>query len=413
MRLLMVHNEYARPSGEEHAAAAIATLLTRRGHQVAWYRKSSAALAGSLSGRIRAFFSGIYNPQTRTEISGLLDAGPVDFVQMQNLYPQLSSSIFKPCRDRDLPIVMRCPNYRLFCPTGLHLCREQLCERCAGGREWQCVMNNCTGQRLKSLGYAMRNAFARHFRMITGNVSLFIVLSEFQKRKFIANGIDPERIAVVPNFAASPPRPRDPGLGETISFVGRLSPEKGIGLFIEAARRLPQYSFAVAGDAEPMPGLAESAPPNVRFHGFLKDEALDEFYRRTRIFVYPGIWYEGFPNVVTRAMAAGKPVISSRIGAMPEIVTENETGVLFEPGNVEGLSEQIQKLFSDPQRCEALGRAGRVKVQREYTAEVVYRRLMDAYAQAKQLHRPSYESPGRQIAIEQLDADIKSLPKAA
>ena len=387
MRLLMVHNYYARPSGEEEAVSAIASMLSAAGHQIVWYRKSSASLAGSFRGGVSAFFSGIYNPRSRTEIGGLLNSGMFDVVQVQNLYPQISPAIFKPCRDRGVPIVMRCPNYRLFCPIGLHLCQGQVCERCAGGRELWCVINNCAGNRIKSLGYALRNAFARHFRMIVGNVSLFIVSSEFQKKKFIANGIDPERIAIVPNFEASPASPMNPDLGDTISFAGRLSPEKGIGLFIEAARRLPEYPFAVAGDTAQMPALVESAPPNVRFHGFLNGRDLDEFYRRTRIFVYSGLWYEGFPNVVTRAMAAGKPVISSRIGAMPEIVTEDQTGIFYEPGNIDELSERIRNLFCDPEQCQALGRAGRAKVQREYTAEVAYRRLMDAYARAVELRR--------------------------
>jgi glycosyltransferase involved in cell wall biosynthesis len=384
----MVHNEYAKPSGEDHAARAIASLLQDHGHEVSWYLKSSAALGATFSGKARAFFSGIYNPRSRAEIGRRLDSSRFDLVQVQNIYPQLSPSIFKPCRDRGLPIVMRCPNYRLFCPNGLHLSHGRICERCVGGREWYCVIQNCENDRWKSFGYAARNAFARISGMILDNISLFIVLSEFQKKKFMQNGIEPERIAVVPNFESLPEATgsanADPG--ETISFVGRLSPEKGIQHFIEAARALPQYPFAVAGDTAQISELTRAAPPNVHFHGFLTGRELDAFYYRTRILVYAGIWFEGFPNVITKAMAAGKPVVSSRIGSLPEIVTENETGLLFEPGNIDELVSRLEALYPDTDRCLALGARGRAKVEREYTPESVYPRLMKAYDRAAKIN---------------------------
>lgn len=387
LRILMVHNAYAKPSGEEHAVSAITHLLKQRGHEIIAYGRSSADIAPTLAGKSKAFFSGIYNFRTRAEIIRLLDSTRIDLVQIQNLYPQISAAILRPCSERGIPVVMRCPNYRLFCPTGLHLHKSQICERCAGGREWNCIFQNCEHDRMKSLGYAIRNAFSRISGMIEDNVCLFIVLSHFQKSKFIENGIPAERIAVISNYETLSPGPLEDNTdpGETISFVGRPSAEKGIACFVDAARALPEYSFAVAGDPTQIRDLMVKSPPNVRYWGFLSGSELDEFYRRTKIFVYSGIWFEGFPNVVTRAMAAGKPVISSRIGAMPEIVTENETGMLFEPGNVRELTDRIRMLYPDTDRCRALGASGRAKVQREYSADAVYPALMDAYARARKI----------------------------
>lgn len=386
MRILMVHNAYARPSGEEYAVRAIADLLTSRGVDVSWFTKSSAELAGSLRGNIRAFFSGFHNPASRAELGRLLDTKPVDIVQIQNLFPRISTAILKPCRDRGIPIVMRCPNYRLFCPQGLFLSRGEICERCAGGREYWCALRNCTGSMPKSIAYAARNAWVRRTRAILDNVAVFIVLSEFQRRKFIEYGIPPERIAIVPNFEIVQARDDDDAdPGQTISFVGRVSPEKGIAQFIEAARRLPQYPFAIAGECASMPRIVETAPPNVAFHGFLTGRALDEFYRRTRILVCPSIWYEGFPNVVARAMAAGKPVVASRLGALPEIVADRKTGLLFDRGDLDTLTEHVQPLYDNIDRCREMGNAGREKIAREFSPAAVYEKLISVYRQARSI----------------------------
>lgn len=385
MRILMVHNEYAKPSGEEHAARAIAGLLEANGHEVRWMLRSSAEIAESLQGKVQSFFSGIYSRESRQRIGRVLEReGPFDVVQAQNLYPLLSPSVLAECSRRGVPVVMRCPNYRLFCPNGLHLSRGEICERCLGGHEWWCALRNCEDNVVKSTGYAARAIFARMSGMIRDNVSVFIVLSEFQRQRFIAQGIAPERIAIVPNFeqmsAADLEEPPEPG--DTISFAGRLSPEKGIGDFVEAARALPSLRFAVAGDTSLMPELVRSAPANVTFHGFLTGATLDAFYHRTRIFISPGLWFEGFPNVVTKAMIKARPVIASNLGALPEIVTDGQTGLLYPPHDVPELVAKIKQLHDAPGLCRTMGEAGRAKALREYSPKQAYVHLEQAYSLA-------------------------------
>jgi len=388
MRVLMIHNEYAKPSGEEHASQAIADLLTQHGHEVDWHRRSSAEIAGSVAGRAKALFTGIYNPCSRRRVKRVLTERDYDVVQVQNLYPLLSPAILGPVRRAGVPLVMRCPNYRVFCPNGLHLVKAQVCERCLGfGREAWCILRNCERSPLKSTGYAIRNAVARVSGMIVRNVNVFIVQSEFQKGRFAAGGIEPDRMVVVSGVTPRSAEDEPPGTGRTISFVGRLSEEKGITDFIDAARELPDLEFAVAGDTAGADALVAAAPPNVRFAGFVSGADLETFYRETKVFVCPSKWYEGFPNVITRAMVAGKPVVTSRIGALPEIVDDGETGLVFTPGDVNELVDRIRRLAGDAAMCRALGAAGREKAARLYCEDAVYRKLEQAYARAGELAR--------------------------
>lgn len=387
MNILIAHNDYAKFSGEENAVRVMSEVLAANGHTIHWFRRTSADIGNSLPRQIHALFSGIYSIRSRNCIETMLDSQDIDIVQVQNLYPFLSPSILPACRKRNIPVVMRCPNYRLFCPNGLHLLNGKVCERCLGGREWNCILHNCEASLPKSIGYAARNAFARKTRMILDNITVFIVLSEFQKRRFMDGGIPKERLSILPNVSQAGVAVETGRPGNLVTFAGRVSPEKGIHEFIEAARRLPGLSFAVAGDTTALPDIESGAPGNVDFRGFLEGDAFRAIYRDSRILVFPSKWFEGFPNVIALAMAFGKPVIAARIGAVPEIVEDGVTGLLFEPGNGAELAEKIDYLWNRPDLCRQMGRAGTEKAQREYSESRYYETLMGIYSKAAALCR--------------------------
>lgn len=397
MRLLFAHNAYAKPSGEEQAVREIGDLVTRQGHQVDWFRRSSADIPPGW-GQISAFFSGIHSRKAAQAMKAQLRSVGYDLVQVQNLYPLLSPSILTACRRAGVPVVMRCPNYRLFCPTGLHLSHGEICEKCCGGREWWCTIKNCDigGNRLRSFSYSVRALTARWSRAILGQVDRFVVLTEFQRQRFIQGGIPAERIDVIPNLAAPlNPRPQasrpiadgppianipDPtGRGDLVTFVGRVSAEKGIEDFVAAARALPDLPFAVAGDYGAMPELVAAAPPNVQWLGFLSAEPLDQVYARSRILVFPSRWFEGFPNVITRAMLHGKPIIAARIGGLPEIVEHDSSGFLFPPRDTHELVSAIRSLYQDLNKCRTLGEAGLRKASTDYGPTAVAAKWLDTY----------------------------------
>ncbi|UHD16236.1 glycosyltransferase family 4 protein [Thiocapsa bogorovii] len=386
MRVLLAHNDYGQFSGEEAAVENVAAVLLSHHHQVVWLRSSSANVRVSALEKAKAFFSGIYSVQARKEILSLLEAEPFDIVQVQNLYPFLSASILPACRRKGIPVVMRCPNYRLFCPSGLHLRAGKVCEDCLGGlREWHCVAHNCEADILKSLGYAARNAFARLTSMIIDNVTVFVVLTEFQKERFKQAGIPQERIEVLSNPGRIPRCGRQTDVGRYVSFVGRVSREKGVTEFLNAARRLPNVLFRIAGSTSAMPEIEQNPPPNVELMGFVSGDVLEEIYQNTRILVSPSTCFEGFPNAIAQAMAHGKPVVATRIGAAPEIVDDGVTGLLVNPCDARDLADKIAYLWQRPALCREMGRAGREKASAVYSEELFYQRLMEIYAKATAL----------------------------
>lgn len=383
MKILFVHNSYSEktPSGEEHASRELATLLEEHGHEVRWFKRSSDELRQGQCGRIKGFFTGIYNPSSANKLSKLLDEYKPDIVQVQNLYPLISSSIFKPLKKRGIPVVMRCPNYRLFCPAGLCLNNKgEVCEKCFGGKEWNCIKYNCEQNILKSMGYAIRNWFSRVSRNIIDGVDVFIVQSDFQKQKFIKQGIQAEKLVILPGICPEIKDKNMSSLGEYVTFVGRVSAEKGIYEFIEAAKMNPAIPFKVAGMIDKNFVKPNDCPKNVEFVGFLKGDELDVFYLKSRIIIVPSKWYEGFPNVITRGMLLKRPVITTNIGAMPSIIEDQVHGLLVEPGDVTALGLAIGRLYTDEEHCRDYGEAGFKKASKHYSREAIFETLITVYS---------------------------------
>ena len=381
MRILFIHNSYSdkTPTGEEHASRELAMLLEDHGHEVRWFKRSSDEIREGL-GPFKSFFTGIYNPYSAKALAKVLDEYRPDIVQVQNLYPLISSSIFKPLKERCIPVVMRCPNYRLLCPNGLCLNpKGEVCEKCFGGREWNCIKYNCEQSVLKSTGYALRNWYSRASQNISNGVDMYIVQSDFQKNKFVKQGISKDKLVVLPGICPDIGDKDFNSIGEFVSFVGRVSSEKGIYEFLEAARKNPSIPFKVAGVLDKNFSIPEDCPVNVEFVGFLKGDALNDFYLKSRIIVVPSKWYEGFPNVITRGMLLKRPIITTNIGAMPSIIDNDVHGLLVEPGDKRGLGDAICKLYHNENLCRSFGEAGYEKAKRQYSRDSIYKTLIGVY----------------------------------
>jgi glycosyltransferase involved in cell wall biosynthesis len=390
LKVFQVYNEQRnRFGGEPVVIDATMRLLAENGHEPRMVMKSSRVLENSILKRLSASWGGVYNIRVNHEMRRLLKKDRPNVVHVHNLYPMFSPSILVACRREGVPVVMTVHSHILTCPTWYHLYKGSVCEACVGGHEYRCVLKNCRNNILESAAYALRSSVARRFRLFHDNVNVLIVMTAFAKRKLLQAGFREDQIAVVPNPASVKDTATNPSAGQYVAFAGRMSPEKGVDIFLGAAERMPNVPFKVAGDGPLLSEMMARAPANVEFLGRLGPDDLREFYGKSQFVVVPSVWFEQFPIVVLEAMARGLPVIASRIGGLPEIVEEGITGSLFEPGNPEDLVQQVRRLWEDPELCNRMGRAGRQKVIREYTEDAYYDNLMAVYQTAI---RPSRNS---------------------
>lgn len=401
MKVCLVHNHYGVRAGEEVAVEAIQRVLAANGHDVTRFSRHTDDLLRKRLGKLRAFASGIWNTGVARDFADMLSLTEPDIVQVQNVYPAISPAIFDVARLFGIPLVMRCSNYRLFCPTGLLMSKKtcEVCERCVAGREYWCALKNCEASFGKSVGYALRTAYHRIRGTMTKNASAYYCPSAFLKQKLVAWGMPEEKIAVIPTPVqdmACPPR--SASSGEYVAYAGRVSPEKGVDWLLSVAAKLKTVPFRIAGQiSSHCSHMMTRLPTNVTYIGELAGTELDDFYNSARIVVVPSICYEVFPNVALEAMIRARPVVGSRIGGIPEIVEDENTGLLVTPRNVDELSERLAALWVDGDACDRIGNAGRIKARKDHSENRFYARLMSLYARVVE-HRNALR-PGTSCTV--------------
>jgi glycosyltransferase involved in cell wall biosynthesis len=179
---------------------------------------------------------------------------------------------------------------------------------------------------------------------------------------------------------------REIGIGDEplIGFVGRLTRQKGVDVLLRAFAQVktshPKARLILAGDGPDRPALAALAQSlgleRAMFLGWRNDAA--DILADVDLLAVPSRW-EGFGLVALEAMALGKPVVASRVSALPEIIVQDETGLLVSPGDHRKLAEALRSLLSNPQRAVKMGHAGEARVRKEFPVERMARRTVEVY----------------------------------
>lgn len=169
-----------------------------------------------------------------------------------------------------------------------------------------------------------------------------------------------------------------------VGAVGRLTAQKGFRYLLEAfavvRRSLPQAHLVIAGDGELRSILeAQGDKDAVHFLGWRSD--VPSVMADIDVLAVPSLW-EGFGLVALEAMALSKPVVASRVSALPELVTDGETGLLVPPADPEALAEALGALLSDKARAQTMGERGRVRLQIDFSVQRMVRQHVAVYKEA-------------------------------
>jgi glycosyltransferase involved in cell wall biosynthesis len=390
LRVLAIHNYHVDRGGMEVLFETVNALLEERGHHVVRRTADSGTIV-TLGQKLSAFASAVHSPSWRDRIRETIERERIDIVHLYNVWPLISPSAMTGAAQAfgglGVPVVLMLQDYKLTCPAGQHLRNGKLCTRCVDGREYFAALHGCRNGRVWSSAYALRNAITRRRGIVRDGVTLYLPCSRFIAEHHVDAGFDAGRMHLLPNFTDIAAEAAEPA-GEYVAYVGRISPEKGLPVLIEAARR-GGVPVRIAGDAKQHPELVADLPENVEHVGPLRRDRLGEFYSRAAFAVVPSVWYEAFGIVAAEANAHGLPVIASRIGGLAEVVVDGVTGQLVPPGDPGALAEAMRTLWTDRDLCRRMGSVARTYATRELSRERYFRRLSAAYARAYEAHRGS------------------------
>jgi len=304
---------------------------------------------------------------------------------VHNTLPLLSPSIYAPLRKAGVKIIQAIQNFRLLCPAGTLYRDGAPCTLCVDDGLKHAVTYRCwTGSQMATLG--LTRMLERHRRTQTWSrmIDLYVASNHLQRDLLVQKNIVPaEKIVVHPNFAYADVAPKPDGApaGDGFIFVGRLTPEKGIRALLKAAQSLKEVKFTIAGDG-PLRGEVEQACAtlsNVQYAGHLPRNEVLAKVGAARALIFPSEWQEGSPFTVIEAMAAGAPVIASRIAGVADLVKDGETGLQFEPGNADKLVACVRQIQEDMELARRLGRAARERYEMELSPDAGYRRMKENF----------------------------------
>jgi glycosyltransferase involved in cell wall biosynthesis len=324
-----------------------------------------------------------YSRRAERAAQGLLARERIQLAHLHIYYGQLTPAILAPLARAGVPIVQTLHEYKPLCPVHNLLSRGRPCEACAGRHFWRALPRRCNRGSLARTAVSVSEAYLARALGADSRVTRFVAVSEFLRAKVLEHGFAPERVVTVPNFIdASALRPAS-GPGEHVLFAGRLEGYKGVFTLLEAAAEARALPVLFAGDGPARAELERRAATlglaHVRVLGFQDDAALAALVRASRCVVVPSLWHETFGLAALEALAQGRAVIASRIGALPELVQDGENGFLVPPGDAAALAGRLRWMAEHASEAAALGARGRVRALEVYSPEEHYARLAAVY----------------------------------
>jgi glycosyltransferase involved in cell wall biosynthesis len=336
-----------------------------------------------LRGQLASTRSIWYSSEARRRLARLLVETTPDIAYLHNIYHQLSPSILDALREAGVPVIMTLHDYKLACPNYRLYTEGAPCTRCVGGSFHHAVVHRCVkDSRLKSLVCAIENTIHRR-RGAYGSIARFIAPSRFLYDIMLRAGLPEDKLLHWPNPIDLPPVPRSRDAGYVL-YSGRLAREKGLWTLMRAAQRLPQAEFRLAGEgplrSELEAWCLEHHLFNIRFLGFVAPDELPALIRNARCLVMPSEWYENCPMALLEALGHGVPVVAANVGGLPEYVEHRHNGLLVPPSDDAALAEALSLLLSDPSRAAAMGRAARLRAERDHAPRPYLDRLLQLSA---------------------------------
>jgi glycosyltransferase involved in cell wall biosynthesis len=387
MHVLMVHNYYRQRGGEDQVFENEAKLLEQHGINVIRYTVSNNEFEKYPP--LRAFTSCIWNPETYRNISELITRHPVDVIHCHNLWAVASPSVYWAGRKKNIPIVQTLHNYRMVCCNGLLLREGRICTECYRRHfvptlkpiKYKCYRNS----RSTTLAiYSMINIH-RVLGTWKKKVNLYIAPSNFQKKILSEAGLPESKIAVKHNFTFElPTSMAKAGNHDYVVYIGRLSPEKGIDVLLKAWEAIPHIPLVIAGNGPLAERVKEVSKKclSIKYTGQISHENVISIIAGARCVIVPSICFESMPLITLEAFSCGTPVVASRVGALPEIIEDNVTGLLFTPGNINEMISKIQSLWHNQDLAIQMGKQARAEYERKYSEKVAFNNLMSIYEQA-------------------------------
>jgi glycosyltransferase involved in cell wall biosynthesis len=385
MRVLLAHNFYSsrKPSGENLTVQELHRGFAEAGLDVHLYGPSNDDVDGLGPLELLGVAARPVWPFRRRPLAELVEQLRPDVVQVHNVYPFIAPRELRDLVRRGVPVSHVIHNYRHSCIAGTHFRDGAACFDCSARRHGNlaavrhaCFRGSVSQSALMAISNTVHHSTWRSLD--------YVCISEHMRRYLLAAGFPPERTAVIPNPVGSVHDAVAPSRGDDVLFAGRLEREKGVRELLDAwagldatAKGTARLHIAGSGPESERVEAAARSRADVVHHGQLTPAELEAVAAGCKASVVPSTWDEPFGRTVIEAFRAGRGVVVSARGALPELVTHGTTGWIAGEG-VAGLREALAQCLAEP--AERIGPAAQRAWRENYTREAVAARYAARFA---------------------------------
>lgn len=351
--ILLVHNYYQIPGGEDTVVANEKVMLEEQGYRVILYCRNNSELKSfSIVRKMLLPFTTIFNFKTYGQVRQLIRKEGVDIVQVHNTLNLISPAVYYAALSLKTPVIQTIHNFRLLCPGATFYRSGHICEDCVTKGLVCAIKHNCYRQSKIQTAICVVNTLIHRITGVYGKL-YYICLTEFNKRKLLEiKQICPERVFVKPNFvlnvSGQNPVPFDNRNG--FAYVGRLDSLKGIEILFQAWKKM--------GDKAPVLNVCGTGPMKLWCEKYISDNKLTSICMKgyvsnkqaraivahAKAMILPTQWYEGFPMSMVEAFSVGTPVIGSNVGNVGDLISIGTNGWIFQKDSPEDLLRVVKNV---------------------------------------------------------------------
>ena len=387
-RILLVHNFYQQPGGEDTVFRNEKKLLEDNGHEVITYTRDNSELKGSILKKLLLPFITIFNPKVYFDIKKIIKDKNIDIVHVHNTLCLISPVVFYAAIKMKKPVIQTLHNFRMQCANGLFYRDGHICEDCVNDGLMCALKHKCyRNSFFQTLAIVLMLKIHR-FIGIYKKVN-FICLTEFNKNKLLLINnkkqvVDEEKVFVKPNFVFEDNTSekeynlKDKGY---YLYVGRLDEIKGIDIVLESFSKMPNKIIHIVGSGKEAYEDSYSKFKNIKFLGQLSPSEVESEMSNAKALIFASRLYEGLPMTIIEAYKSSLPVISSNIGNASSLVIENITGLHFKVSDIASLIDALN-LFDNTDTL-SLSQNAKKEYEDNYSEIAGYHNAINIYGNIK------------------------------
>jgi glycosyltransferase involved in cell wall biosynthesis len=325
----------------------------------------------SLTAGIKVVMKSIYSFEAQRNLARLLAEVKIDAAHINVIHHYITPTILKILKEKNIPIIWTFHEYTPLCPDSAFISHDRVCEKCFGGAFYNCITHTCKkGSVLASTVAALEN-YVHSYLNYYAYVDHYVCTSVFMYEKFKSFNFFKDKLVQLyhgydyTEIEAARLKPKQDD-HKYIVFVGRLEKIKGAHTVLKAMIAHPEIQLKIIGTGTQEDELKQFKEDHhlnqVTFLGKKSKQETLQIINGAECLICASEWYEVLGFTVVEAMALGKPVIGSAIGAIPEMVIDGYTGLLFEPGNASQLAEKIQQLYPNNELKGLMGQNAQLHI---------------------------------------------------